>query len=688
MKNKVLFCFMAAAILAATSCQRVEPTPPELLSGESRIFTVCCPAAPSDTSRTTLDGLQPRWSEGDALWVSDGTSVAYVEVPAEYAGATQAELKVTGLDFEKTLYFLYPFDENATVASGNIVTHIPVRQSGAFKDAHLAVASCEPAATAVELKNASAILTFTVANENTQTIQFCNESAPLAGDFKIKSADGTKSANVTQAKRVSVDVNGRMGTYYVSCMAGTLPAGSRITAVSRDGRLGTVTTSAENALVNGALYDLGCIDEHLVFDENAAVTLGTEETANCYVINTPGSYRLPAVVGNSNEEIMDVSAANLIWETVNTSRAPELNSLIAEVVYADGYLYFRIPDGAPDGNALISVNNDEGDALWSWHIWILADGFQDQTFEEGDPNPFSGAILMDRNLGALTAEGGPSTTRGFFYQYGRKDPFPGISARIGTALFKMAGTTVTTVARTDETGTVEYAIAHPTAFIYKSSADWLVSSDDLLWSAFIKTVYDPCPAGYHIPQEDAVKGITKQNSTWDDDNKGRTITINGQTIWFDATGCRVSGGTLSSAGSSGYYWCDMNSSANGYNSWLFGTDTAGVRPTSIKRACSFAVRCQKYVLSGVEQTLVIDHEASAGVSFRSPYLSGEGIACANIFWGDDSSEPIGMSSYILHPYTTPGPYTVTVKGYSLTGFSLKSFGDITLIDVSGFDPEQ
>ena len=687
MKNhKALFVFATAAILFAISCQRVEPTPPGLLSGESRILTVCCPAAPSDTSRTSLDGLQPRWSEGDVLWVSDGTGVAYVEVPAEYAGATQAELKISGLDFGKTLYFLYPFDENAAVVSGNIVVHIPAHQGGTFRDAHLAVGSCEPAANTVELRNASAILTFSVANENLQTVQICNESAPLAGDFRIKPADGTKAANVVQAKRVSIDINGRMGTYYISCMAGTLPAGSRITAVSRDGWLGTVTTSAENTLVNGSLYDLGCIDDHLVFDGGAAVELGTEETANCYIINTPGSYRLPAVIGNGSEAITDVSVGNLIWETVNTTKAPALNSLVAEVAFADGYLYFRIPEGAPDGNALIGVYNDAGDALWSWHIWILAGGVADQTYEEGDPNPYSGAILMDRNLGALTAEAG-TCTHGLYYQYGRKDPFPGIAARIGTAISKVAGTATTTVARTDETGTIEYSIAHPTSVIYKSSADWLVTSDLSLWSASLKTVYDPCPAGYHIPREDAVKGITTANTTWDDSNKARKLTINGQTICFDATGCRLTTAKLSDGGTAGYYWCDKNTSADGYNSWLFSADTAGIRPAAIYRANSFAVRCQKYEISGVEQTLVIGHEVSEGGSFRSPYLSGEGFACANIFWGDGSSEPIGMSSYILHPYTTPGPYTVTVKGYSLTGFSLKSFGDITLIDVSGFDPE-
>ena len=687
MKTKVLFVFATVVILAATSCQRVEPTPPELLSGESRILTVCCPAAPSDTSRTTLDGLQPRWSEGDALWVSDGTNVAYVEVPAQYAGATQAELKVTGLDFEKTLYFLYPFDENAAVVSGNIVAHIPARQTGKFKDAHLAVGSCEPADTAVELKNASAILTFTVTNENTQSVQICNESLPLAGDFRIKPADGTKAANVTQAKRVSVDVNGRMGTYYVSCMAGTLPSGSRITAVSRDGRLGTVKTSAANAIQNGALYDLGCLDDHLVFDTETATSLGTVETANCYVINTPGSYRIPAVLGNSSDEITDVAVAHLFWETVNTSTAPTRNSLISEVIYADGYLYFRVPEGAPDGNALIGLYNDAGDALWNWHIWILAEGFKDQTYEEGDPNPYSGAVMMDRNLGALTAEGGKPTTHGLYYQYGRKDPFPGIGVLVGTAVSKVAGTATTTVARNDDNGNVEFAIAHPTVVVYKSSSDWLITPDASLWSAGAKTVYDPCPAGYHIPREDAMQGINKTTSTWDDTNKGRTLTINGQTIWIDASGCRGSGGALTGGGTTGYYWYDKNTSSSKVNSWMFGADTAGIRPKLQGQSCSFSVRCQKYVISGVEQTLVIGHEASAGGSFRSPYLSGEIVAFANIFWGDGASEPIGMSSYLLHPYTTPGPYTVTVKGYSITGFSLKSFEGITLIDFSGFDPE-
>ena len=688
MKHKALLLSAAAVILAAVSCHTDEPTPSDWLdSGECRTLTVCCAAAPTDTSRTTLDGLQPRWSKGDAIWVSDGTNVAYVEVPAEYDGSTRAELKVSGLDFDKKLYFLYPFDENAAVASGNIIVHIPANQSGKFQDAHVVVGSCEPTESSVELKNASAILTFTVESQDIQTIQICNESFPLAGDFKIKPADGSKSSNVLKTNRVSVDIKGRIGTYFISCISGTLPAGSRITAVSCDGRLGTVATSASNALQHGSLYDLGCIGDRLVFDTETATTLGEVETANCYVINTPGSYRLPAVMGNSSDAVTDVAISNLIWETVNTTKAPARNSLISEVIYSDGYLYFRVPEGAPDGNALIGVYNEEGDALWNWHIWILADGFADQTFKEEGPNPFSGAVMMDRNLGALTAEGGKVTTHGLYYQYGRKDPFPGIGVLEGTTAVKVAGTATTTVARSEENGTVEYAVANPTVVIYKKSSDWLINSDASLWSAGAKTVYDPCPAGYHIPREDALQGINKSTTTWDDTKKGRTLTINGQTIWFDASGGRGSSGSLTSGGESGFYWYDKTTSSSKYNSWIFGIDTAGIRTYPQGHSCSFAVRCQKYVVSGAEQTLVIGHEASAGRNFCSPYLSGEIVSFANIFWGDGASSPIGLSSYLYHPYTAPGPYTVIVKGYSITGFSLKSIDGINLIDVSGIDPE-
>lgn len=676
-----LFFTVLSAILLTASCARKEPLPVSGIAGESRTLTVICESGTD--SRTGINEYTPVWRAGDALWVSDGTASTRVVVPAEAAGQSHAELTVSGIDLTKTLYFLYPYDENASVASGRIIATVPVIQDGLFENAHLAVGTCGPEENAVALKNASAILHFYVNREDLWTLQLTNNSTGFTGSYKINPTNGSKYSNNAPVRKLRMDFDSKTGDLYLSCMASTLPKGTRFTFISRDGRIGNITTTAANSLANGTMYDLGNIDDRIEFDSEPAVTLGEEETANCYVIREPGSYRLPTVKGNSNMPVGDVAYGEIVWETINSgASAPTKFSLVDEIAYSEGYLYFRIPEGAPDGNALVSACSEDGTVLWSWHLWLLADGFEDQTYGTGASNPYSGAVMMDRNLGALTTSGGFSAY-GLLYQWGRKDPFPGIGVLSGTTASKAAGTATTTAAQSSANGTVEYATAHPTAVIYKSQGDWLLNSDASLWSAAAKTIYDPCPAGYHVPFENAIKGMTLSNTSWDDARKARTFTIDGTQVFFPAAGDRSSAGSLANGGSVGWYWFDKNT-ASGTNAWKFASDTVGTAPKPQGQSCAFSIRCQKYVATGDEQTVTIGVTAAAGQVFLSPLMQGEAYSSARIFWGDDQSEAFAINKVVKHPYETAGNYVQIIKGYSLSGFVIQSIGDITSIDLSGF----
>ena len=673
-----------AAFAALASCARVEPLPGPGVPGASRILTVTC-AQTEGGSRTDLNELTPQWRVGDALWVSDGINFARVAVPDEFAGKDYADLSIPGsLRSDTTLWFLYPYDEDAAVSNGKIVASVPVLQDGEFGHAHLAVGSCTAAETTVALQNASAMLKFSIDREDLDIMQVSNTTV-FSGSFKITPSTGAKYSNNApySLKTIRMDFSGK-GDKYLSCMAVSLAKGMRFTFVTKDGRIGGITTSKANSLANGSLYDLGELDDRIEFDETPAVTLGTGETANCYIISSPGSYRLPVVQGNSNAALgEEVAYGELIWETVNTSDAVTKNSLVSDVAYCNGYLYFHIPDPVKAGNALVAAVSASGDVLWSWHLWILPEGYADQTYAEGDPNPYSNAVMMDRNLGALSATPGVVSANGLLYQWGRKDPFPGTGVLSGSTAAKVAGTAVTTVAQTTDNGTVEYATAHPTQFIYKSSNDWLVTSDASLWSAGAKTVFDPCPAGYHIPFANAISGFTVDNTEWDGTRKGRSITVNGQTVWFPAPGTRASGsGSLQNGGTTGYIWFDKNGTA-GQNAWKT-SDTIGIAPKAQPQSAGFSVRCQKYVVSGDEQTLLISLNAAAGAKTLSPYLTADAYATAKVFWGDENFDPLAMSTFLEHLYSAAGVYSMIVKGYSISGFKLKNLGDVTAIDVTGF----
>jgi hypothetical protein len=73
----------------------------------------------------------------------------------------------------------------------------------------------------------------------------------------------------------------------------------------------------------------------------------------------------------------------------------------------------------------------------------------------------------------------------------------------------------------------------------------------------MKTVYDPCPAGFCVPTGNLYYYIESGGvtSVWDGTNNGRNLTSVTPNVFFPASGYRKnSDGSLSNVGSYGYYW--------------------------------------------------------------------------------------------------------------------------------------
>lgn len=137
-------------------------------------------------------------------------------------------------------------------------------------------------------------------------------------------------------------------------------------------------------------------------------------TANCYIINAPGTYSLPLVYGNAikngltnaqsydaptslssyalkkfvnhlDAQIKDpyiynnkitVQDAVLVWQDADNLIQPSSIKLSS-----DGhYLQFTVPqESIRQGNALIAARDNSGKIVWSWHIWVT-----DYKLAEGD----------------------------------------------------------------------------------------------------------------------------------------------------------------------------------------------------------------------------------------------------------------------------------------------------------------
>ena len=676
--NRILF--VSALILSAGACTRVDE---ELLGATGSDGDVVELTVKYPSTRTAINGLNPVWRAGDEIWLSDGTNDATAVVPREYDGKDCAKLTVSGLDSGSPIYAVYPAHDSLRVNNEKILASIPTWQDGSFGKAHLAVGICPAGGDReISFKNACAILKFDISREDLRTMQLQNTSIAFSGQFKIDPATGGKSDTAEVFRRIRMDFIG-VGDKYISVMEGNLPKGAKFTFVSKDGRMGYIYTSQKNALENGYIYDLGSIDDKITMDGSPATDISETESANCYIINGGGSYRFKAVRGNSDKALENIAFADVVWETTNKTTAPTRFSMASEVAYSDGYIYVRVPDNVPDGNMLISACDEYGMAIWSWHIWILKDGITDQIWP-------SGATMMDRNLGALSATPGNVLANGLIYEWGRKDPFMGIGKANASTSMAVAGTTTTVTGTTDENGTVEFATSHPTVYLYKSDSDWLDSPDPALWSASKKTEYDPCPPGYHVPYESVFSGLSAENSVYLENEYGRKVTYEGQDIWFPFNGRRQSGTGGLNLGYNNkpllYLYYDENTSSTGSCSWI-GSETKfeiGSGTYQKSHSSGFGMRCQKIVKSGITNTVKLKYKVE-DVSFgvKAPSFQGDSYGERLIDWGDGNSEGLDLDPYVFHYYNAPGTYSIIVTISDIKTITIP-LGDIEEIDVKDF----
>lgn len=234
------------------------------------------------------------------------------------------------------------------------------------------------------------------------------------------------------------------------------------------------------------------------------IDLSADATSNCYIISQAGTYTFNcSVKGNGTESVGDPYTAEVLWETMNTSDAVTQSSVISSVSLEDGCVRFSTPETFTPGNALIVVKNITGKIVWSWHIWAV--DFDPDGFAQIYP---SGAMMMDRNLGALNNVAGDARSFGLYYQWGRKDPFVGSGdSSLSTFAATSPADVITYVDRDSSTDLLDYAVRYPQRVIKNSS--W--NNVDGYWDD-IKTQYDPCPPGWRVPDRDVWAGFNSSDA--------------------------------------------------------------------------------------------------------------------------------------------------------------------------------
>ena len=368
---------------------------------------------------------------------------------------------------------------------------------------------------------------------------------------------------------------------------------------------------------------------------------GQMNTANCYVVTHPGYYKFPLVYGNAikngatnaiaygsstfvnhlgnpiadpyiynnsnnNSGKLEANSAELVWQD-----AP---NLITNIELSDDkkFIKFEIKrDNIEQGNAVIAVK-DGSDIMWSWHIWVTNKNvYETQAVTASYQGTTQTFMFMPFPLGWNDSTPAPTCT---FYQWGRKDPFPpsdgSLTSINNKTVYKYdtSGTSITVNwSPSNSQATIATSILNPSTF-YCGSYNWYNQNSDELWNVgeddndvdfetITKSVYDPSPAGFRLPETAAFTGFTQDganngtpNGTWSNTTNGYTFTTNSVDTYWQACGFRsYTSGSLLHVGSGGLYW-SASPYSNTYGCHL-GFYSSEVTPQNhSQRANGFSVR--------------------------------------------------------------------------------------------------
>lgn len=627
MRINCYFTAIALLPLAAVACKKDKTDD----KSEDKTVTVSVEAV-------LPDGLE--WKGGDVVGVyGDKGGITNASAALRHGeGSGNGLFEFSTEEPQDTgLYVYVPYRENAGGSAGAVSVTIPSDQSYPNDERTYGIfagkGSLEGDGCKAAMSMASSVLEITLASDgnfNGQVSRIVVEAEgctggylmDITGDRPVLSPSEGKGSLSLALEGVSLSASGEQVAVTAAIAPGNYE-GVIFTAVTGSGEWKSQAMSFAAEAGGRASVSLKVEDPSV-----RSVDLNADgQYANCYVVSEPGTiYRFDAKVmgtgtatdGIPAPEALEPADAFVLWETGST-----VGGIIKSVSLSDeGIVSFMLEDGAC-GNAVIAVTDGKavegewqrsrGTILWSWHIWACGD-VKDVTCTNREGKTFA---MMDRNLGDWKEVANADEYHGLKYQWGRKDPFVGFSSSgepfAGSVCCSEKDYVQVPGAATSADALAE-AAAFPEVFFggtYATAYDWYGSGDtpqdrnDALWGNSgngerVKTIYDPCPAGYMVAPAEAFTGLTKSGSSAfsTDDFVVDGGFANG---WFftDAASFFPAAGSMahnngvlrmvpSPSGREGYYW---SSDVDGVNAKMVDFTASYIFMNSNKRAAGCSVRC-------------------------------------------------------------------------------------------------
>ena len=551
--KKLNIILSAAIAVLAVSCEKSSTIakPEEQAEKYTRTFT-CVFAAPEsvdpDTKVSIASDGKVAWEVGDKIMIHGGDNGASRKLVTLTAGDISADGKHATFTIED----LAPYDRTSSGVVSQYYAQYPASAvpSGsmyyecAFNNTNaMLMAACNEGDT-FRFFNLCGVISYVVSGDfdsvvfsgnNSEEVTFTDyyqvrvrdDGAGAACNY-FKPGNGFKTNTPGTSISTSVVSDGAAVNYIYLPRGVNFTGGFTFKFIKGGEIVKTVSTSSSVNVAHGKLLPLGDITSHLktyVAPSNhdashpaiaGAEDLGSVETANCYIIdgsnaaNAEKVFKFKAVRGNGTTPAGVISSVEILWETWNNAETVTANSVVAEADFDkqdgddDYWITFKMPATLHAGNALIAALNAGGTVLWSWHIWVPSTAITSSTY-----GGISTAPMMDRNLGALViAEGDADTDAvvescGMFYQWGRKDPFPGPNSLSLAGNYDATSAIISGTIETREATSSAEINKYPNYFGVTGAdsdgyKDWSTDHSSTLWGS-AKNENDPCPPGWKLP---------------------------------------------------------------------------------------------------------------------------------------------------------------------------------------------
>lgn len=621
---------LAAAACAAYGCSQYEecvPAPEQQGTGNS-IRSVF--AEPGIQTRTALDiSRNVVWKSGDRIRVFSA------ENPAGAIYATKSDNTRTGI-FEPenaaqavtaaTRYAVYPASAaTKPLADGKI----GVSLAGLAEQPYSSTLGSGTDVSALPMTAATSDNTFTFKNVCGGLLLRLNDyqnlgikivrievaargGEQIAGDLLVDAATGAAQVQKgTTANSVAVTCGGGAGIasngdltrqegFIVFLPAATYEAGFSFVATDTEGCRYEIETKQSVTVTAGVVTPMRTLPLTRYYgsancyriDAGAAKTVEIDVTPY-YTLREDYVHENLRCTNAAGALVGAPAKARILWQQVAQGASGD----VVNTPTISGTT-LRVPATGTKGNALVAVCDASDVILWSYHVWVSEAEDVSYSLEEA-----GNYRVLDRNLGATSITPKDRNAYGLFYQWGRKDPFARnlTAARPGGNPYESTTSDLEKTAEaTDETGNIAWTIRNPQTRLL-ADKEWYTGTggNELLWGGktdgSVKTVYDPCPEGYRVPEERCFSELAFTSKAECDANYGLLLAVDnaGTKSYFPTTGyLEAKKDVIMYLEYRGYMWLNAGG-AGAHNRFYVNNTSANVDKTVETHAKGMAVRCVK-----------------------------------------------------------------------------------------------